>query len=89
MKLLKKVEGSVLWLIEDNFEGAKNLQKEANQRGVDSNRLIFANSMPSLADHLADTELADLFIDTIPYNAHVQQQAMLYGLMSTCFNKNW
>ena len=69
MRLLKKVEGSVLWLTEDNFEGAKNLQKEANQRGVDSNRLIFARHMPSLADHLARHKCADLFIDTIPFNA--------------------
>ena len=69
MRLLKKVEGSVLWLTEDNFEGAKNLQKEANQRGVDSNRLIFARHMPSLADHLVRYKAADLFIDTIPYNA--------------------
>ena len=69
MRLLKKIEGSVLWLTEDNFEGAKNLQKEANQRGVDSNRLIFAKHMPSLADHLARHKCADLFIDTFPFNA--------------------
>ena len=79
MKLLKKVEGSVLWLIEDNLEGVKNLQKEANQRGVDSNRLIFARSMPLLADHLARHKAADLFIDTLPYNAHVTASDALWA----------
>ena len=69
MRLLKNIEGSVLWLTEDNFEGAKNLQKEANQRGVNSNRLIFAKHMLSLDDHLARHKCADLFIDTIPFNA--------------------
>ena len=69
MRLLKKVEGSVLWLTGDNLTGVKNLQKEANQRGVDSNRLIFARHMSSLADHLARHRCADLFIDTIPFNA--------------------
>ena len=78
MKLLKKVEGSVLWLIEDNLEGAKNLQKEANQIGVDSNRLIFAKGMP-LADHLARHKVADLFIDTLPYNAHVTASDALWA----------
>ena len=79
MRLLKKVEGSVLWLTEDNFEGAKNLQKEANQRGVDSNRLIFAKHMPSLADHLVRHKAADLFIDTLPYNAHTTASDALWA----------
>ncbi len=69
MGIYKNIEGSVLWLTEDNFEGAKNLQKEANQRGVNSNRLIFAKHMLSLDDHLARHKCADLFIDTIPFNA--------------------
>ena len=79
MRLLKKVEGSVLWLIEDNLTGIKNLQKEANQRGVDSNRLIFARGMPLLADHLARHKAADLFIDTLPYNAHVTASDALWS----------
>jgi predicted O-linked N-acetylglucosamine transferase (SPINDLY family)/Flp pilus assembly protein TadD len=79
MRLLKKVEGSVLWLTGDNFTGAKNLQKEANQRGVDSNRLIFSKAMPLLADHLARHKSADLFIDTIPYNGHTRASDALWA----------
>jgi len=79
MRLLKKVEGSVLWLTGDNFTGAKNLQKEANQRGVDSNRLIFSKAMPLLADHLARHKSADLFIDTIPYNGHTRASDALWS----------
>ena len=78
MRLLKKVEGSVLWLTGNNFTGAKNLQKEANQRGVDSNRLIFSKAMPLLADHLARHKSADLFIDTIPYNGHTRASDALW-----------
>jgi predicted O-linked N-acetylglucosamine transferase (SPINDLY family) len=78
MRLLKKVEGSVLWLTGGNITGIKNLQKEANQRGVDSNRLIFARGMP-LADHLARHKAADLFIDTLPYNAHVTASDALWS----------
>ena len=81
MRLLKKVEGSVLWLTGDNFTGAKNLQKEANQRGVDSNRLIFAKAMPLLADHLARHKSADLFIDTFPYCAHTTCSDALWSCL--------
>ena len=70
MRLLKKVEGSVLWLTEGNLTGVKNLQKEANKRGIDSERLIFAKYTKLLADHLARHKAADLFVDTFPYTAH-------------------
>tara|TARA_Y100000590_G_scaffold370707_1_gene432700 strand:- start:2953 stop:5133 length:2181 start_codon:yes stop_codon:yes gene_type:complete len=70
MRLLKKVKNSVLWLAEGNNIAISNLQREANQRGVDSNRLIFAKRTKLLADHLARHKAADLFIDTIPYNGH-------------------
>jgi predicted O-linked N-acetylglucosamine transferase (SPINDLY family) len=69
MRLLKKVSGSVLWLLEDNPIAASNLRKEAEIRGVDSARLIFAPRM-ELAEHLARHRAADLFLDTLPYNAH-------------------
>ena len=69
MKLLKKVEGSVLWLTEDNQIALNNLKSEAEKRNVNHERLIFAKHMPSLADHLARHKCADLFIDTIPFNA--------------------
>ena len=69
MRLLKKVEGSVLWLTEDNQIALNNLKREAEKRNINHERLIFAKHMPSLADHLARHKCADLFIDTIPFNA--------------------
>ena len=70
MRLLKKVKGSVLWLSGGNITAINNLKKEANQRDIDSNRLIFAKRTKLLSDHLARHKAADLFIDTIPYNGH-------------------
>ena len=69
MEILKEVAGSVLWLVEDNAKAASNLRKEAEIRGVRPERLMFAKRM-SLPDHLARHCLADLFLDTLPYNAH-------------------
>ena len=69
MRLLKKVEGSVLWLTEDNQIALNNLKSEAEKRNVNHERLIFAKHMLSLDDHLARHKCADLFIDTIPFNA--------------------
>ena len=70
MRLLKKVKDSVLWLPGGNITAINNLKKEANQRDIDSNRLIFAKRTKLLSDHLARHKAADLFIDTIPYNGH-------------------
>jgi len=69
MNLLKKVKGSVLWLLVENSKAKENLKKEATKRNIDENRIIFAKFMP-LADHLARHRCADLFIDTFPYTAH-------------------
>ena len=69
MRLLKKVEKSVLWLIKDNDVAAYNLKKEAEKRGVASDRIIFAKHMP-ISEHLARHKVADLFVDTFPYTAH-------------------
>jgi predicted O-linked N-acetylglucosamine transferase (SPINDLY family) len=69
VRILQQVPGSVLWLFEDNATAALNLRKEAVSRGLDPQRLVFAKKMP-LPDHLARHKLADLFIDTLPYNAH-------------------
>jgi predicted O-linked N-acetylglucosamine transferase (SPINDLY family) len=69
MRILKAVEGSVLWLLADNPTAKNNLIKEATARGLDSCRLIFAERMP-LPEHLARHRQADLFLDTLPYNAH-------------------
>ena len=78
MRILMAVEGSVLWLFEDNPTAVKNLRKEAKKRGVDGSRLVFANYMP-LSEHLARHRLADLFIDTFPCNAHTTASDALWA----------
>jgi len=69
MRLLRQVDNSVLWLLQDNQVVARNLSREAIARGVAPERLVFARRcLP--AEHLARQRLADLFLDTLPYNAH-------------------
>ncbi|MBI4203860.1 MAG: tetratricopeptide repeat protein [Betaproteobacteria bacterium] len=68
MRLLKAVPGSVLWLVTDQDVVQNNLRREARNRGVEARRLIFAPRLP-YADHLARFQLADLFLDTLPFNA--------------------
>jgi protein O-GlcNAc transferase len=68
MRLLHKVDGSVLWLLESNSDMTANLRREAGRRGIDGARLIFAPRLP-LSRHLARQRAADLFLDTTPYNA--------------------
>ncbi len=81
MKLLRAVEGSVLWLSENNATATTNLRREAAAAGVDPDRLVFAGRVPSPEDHLARHRLADLFLDTLPYNAHTTaSNALLAGL---------
>ena len=70
MKLLQAVPGSVLWLSAANPLVPGNLRTEAAARGVSGDRLIFAPRLPLNSDHLARYRLADLFLDTFPYNAH-------------------
>jgi predicted O-linked N-acetylglucosamine transferase (SPINDLY family) len=70
MRVLSRTERSVIWLSQDNATAAGNLLKEASRRGVDPGRLIFADRMPSLPEHVARLRIADLFMDTFPYNAH-------------------
>ena len=70
MKILKRVEDSVLWLFKSNEACCKNLKQEASHRGIDPKRIIFANRLPSFEEHLARYKVADLFLDTSPYNAH-------------------
>jgi protein O-GlcNAc transferase len=69
MRLLRAIEGSVLWLLTDNPASMRNLKGEAEALGVRSERLIFARRMAP-DEHLARHRLADLFLDTLPYNAH-------------------
>lgn len=68
MRILKRVDGSALWLYEDNPAAADNLRREAVQRGIDGQRLVFAKVLPS-AEYLARFRCANLFLDTLPFNA--------------------
>ena len=70
MDLLKEVPGSVLWLMKLNEAAQDNLSKEAVKHGVDPERLVYATRVPRVEDHLARYRLADLFLDTFPYNGH-------------------
>ena len=68
MRLLTNVPGSVLWLASDDLVVQRNLRDEAERRGVSSQRLVFS-PRTRYADHLARFQLADLFLDTLPFNA--------------------
>jgi protein O-GlcNAc transferase len=77
MRILGKVEGSVLWLLQSNDLAVGNLRREALARGVDPSRLVFAPRV-ALADHLARLRLAGLVLDTLPYNAHTTTSDALW-----------
>ena len=77
MQILKMVDGSVLWLLKDNPWVSENLKKEAAKQGIDATRLVFAERM-SLPEHLARHRHADLFIDTLPCNAHTTASDALW-----------
>jgi len=70
MRILRSVPESVLWLAEPNAAAARNLRREAEARGVAPGRIVFAPFVTRAEDHLARLALADLFLDTLPYNAH-------------------
>ena len=78
MRLLSKVEGSVLWLLQSNEWAEQNLKHQAEARGVSSKRLIFADKIPQ-AKHLARQQLADLFLDTFNCNAHTTTSDALWA----------
>jgi len=77
MRILKAVEGSVLWLLQDNSWAVKNLKKEAQKQGVNAERLVFADRVPP-SEHLARHRRADLFLDTFPCNAHTTASDALW-----------
>ena len=68
MRILLSLENSVLFLLDENETATNNLKKQAKLRGVSENRLIFAKPLP-LPEYLARYRIADLFLDTLPYNA--------------------
>lgn len=86
MRLLKQVPNSVLWLMSRGETAQHNLRKEAEARGVVSTRLVFADRVPMVEDHLARYRIADLFLDTHPYNAHTTAaDALMAGLPVVTF----
>jgi predicted O-linked N-acetylglucosamine transferase (SPINDLY family) len=78
MQILSQVERSVLWLLSDNLETKSNLHREASVRNIDPQRLIFAKQVPP-AEHLARHAVADLFLDTVPCNAHTTASDALWA----------
>jgi predicted O-linked N-acetylglucosamine transferase (SPINDLY family) len=78
MRILRRVDHSVLWLLRDNPLASENLRAEAARRDVDPCRLVFAEREP-LPEHLARHGNADLFLDTSPYNAHTTASDALYA----------
>src|SRR5262249_28520205 len=80
MRLLRHVEGSVLWLLSTGEAAAGNLRREASARGVDPARLVFA-PRAELPRHLARHRLADLFLDNLPVNAHTGASDALWAAL--------
>ncbi len=91
MRLLKAIPDSVLWLSSANPTAEVNLRKEADRRGVSPQRIIFAPKLPAMSDHLARQRHADLFLDTLPYNAHTTASDALWaGLpVVTCLGETF
>jgi len=78
MRLLRDVDGSVLWLLQNSAIAADNLRAKAAKRGIAAERLVFAPRVP-IGAHLARHAVADLFLDTFPYNAHTTASDALWG----------
>ena len=78
MRILHAVPGSVLWLFQDNSFVVPNLRREAQARGIAPERVVFAGPM-ELSEHLARHRLADLFLDTLPCNAHTTASDALWA----------
>jgi protein O-GlcNAc transferase len=79
MSLLREVPGSVLWLRSMGAETAANLRNAAAAHGVSVDRLVFAPFVEPIDAHLSRLQLADLFLDTLPYNAHTTAAEALWA----------
>src|SRR5262245_40310087 len=79
MRVLHRVPGSVLWLSSGDASAEYNLHAEAAARGIDPTRVIFAPRVDTLEEHDARQRLADLFLDTLPYNAHATARDALWA----------
>jgi predicted O-linked N-acetylglucosamine transferase (SPINDLY family) len=81
MELLRALPGSVLWLMKLNDTAHANVAKAAQDHGVDAGRIVFATRVPAVEDHLARYSVADVFLDTYPYNGHTTAgDALLAGV---------
>jgi len=78
MRLLSKTAGSVLWLLDADPIARENLRREAVARGIAAERIVFAPFAPA-DEHLARHQLADLYLDTLPYNAHTAASDALWA----------
>jgi protein O-GlcNAc transferase len=78
MRILDKVPGSILWLLHTRGPFAENIRQAAGRYGVDNSRILFAPFV-ALEDHLARLACADLFLDTLPYNAHTTASDALWA----------
>lgn len=90
MRLLNAVPGSVIWLRVDDDTAVRNLRREAGARGIDPDRLVNTERV-DMPDHMARHSLADLYLDTLPYNAHSSaSDALMAGLpVVTCTGKTF
>ncbi len=79
LHLLHEIPGSVLWLRAGAPEARANLESEAQRSGVEPTRLVFAGALDSIESHLSRHRLADLFLDTLPYNAHATASDALWA----------
>jgi protein O-GlcNAc transferase len=79
MRLLAAIPGSVLWLAEGSSAVERNLRAAAARAGIACERLVFAPRVPGAAEHLARHRLADLFLDTLPFNAHATASDALWA----------
>jgi predicted O-linked N-acetylglucosamine transferase (SPINDLY family) len=81
MEIMKEFPDTTLWLMRLNDDAQSNLTQSAIDHGVDPARIVYATRVPSVAEHLARYRLADLFLDTYPYNGHTtSSDALLSGL---------
>jgi predicted O-linked N-acetylglucosamine transferase (SPINDLY family) len=78
MRVLNKVENSILWIRSSNYWSEENIKKEADKRGIDPNRIVFAGMVP-MDEHLTRQRFADLFVDTFNYNAHATATEALWA----------
>jgi predicted O-linked N-acetylglucosamine transferase (SPINDLY family) len=78
MRILCSVPEAVLWLLDGNEQAKANLRREAEARGVDAGRLLFAPAVPP-ALHQSRLPLADLMLDTWPCNAHTTASDALWA----------